>query len=142
MRQKTSGPLTVGELAQHTDCKVETVRYYEKIGLLPQPPRSPGGHRLYPFDSLKRLTFIRRSRELGFSIEQVRNLLHIIDEPHHTCGEVKALTLAQAHEIQQKINDLKRLQKALNDMASKCKGKSFNVNDCEIIDALYSGRGK
>ncbi|MCG8060561.1 MAG: helix-turn-helix domain-containing protein [Candidatus Thiodiazotropha endolucinida] len=118
-------------------CKVETVRYYEKIGLMPEPPRTEGGHRLYSLDLLKRLTFIRRSRELGFPIEQIRVLLRFVDEPGHTCDEVKGMATLQARAVQEKIDDLKRLQKALNDMAARCKGKGYALEDCPIIDALF-----
>lgn len=131
---------SVGELATAGGCKVETVRYYEKVGLMPEPPRTEGGHRLYSLDLLKRLTFIRRSRELGFPIEQIRGLLRFVDEPGHTCGEVKGMAMLQARAVQEKINDLKRLQKALNAMAARCKGKDYALKDCPIIDALYDGR--
>ena len=128
---------SVGELAAAGGCKVETVRYYEKIGLMPEPPRTAGGHRIYSLNLLKRLTFIRRSRELGFPIEQIRELLRFVDEPGHTCGEVKGMAILQARAVQEKIDDLKRLEKALNDMAARCKGKNYALEDCPIIDALF-----
>lgn len=128
---------SVGELATASGCKVETVRYYEKIGLMPEPPRTTGGHRLYSLNLLKRLTFIRRSRELGFPIEQIRELLRFIDEPGHTCSEVNEMAMLHTRAVQEKIDDLKRLQKALNDMAARCKGKGYALEDCPIIDALF-----
>ena len=127
----------VGDLATACGCKVETVRYYEKTGLMPNPPRTEGGHRIYSLEHMKRLVFIRRSRELGFTIEQVSELLCFVDEPGHSCGEVKAMAMLQARGVQEKINNLKRLQKALNDMAVRCKGKNYKVEDCPIIDALF-----
>lgn len=129
--------ITVGVLAAETDCNVETVRYYEKSGLMPEPSRSEGGHRLYTLDHIKRLTFIRKCRELGFSIEQVKNMLRFIDEPGHACSEVKLMTLQHAKEIQQKIEDLKRLEKALNSMAEQCAREEYTAEQCPIIDALY-----
>ncbi|RKZ79577.1 MAG: MerR family transcriptional regulator [Gammaproteobacteria bacterium] len=128
---------TIGQLAQRAKCKVETVHYYEKSGLMPEPPRTEGGHRLYALADVKRLNFIRRSRELGFSIKQINDLLKFIDEPNHYCGEVKAMAMIQAREVQQKIDDLKRLQVALNEMIIQCTGEGFSINDCPIIDALY-----
>jgi len=128
---------TIGELAGQTGCKVETVHYYEKTGLMPEPPRTEGGHRIYTLSHLKRLNFIRRSRELGFSIAQIKDLLKFIDEPDHYCGEVKAMAMVQAREVQKKIDDLKRLQTGLNKMVSQCKGKNLSIDDCPIIDALY-----
>ena len=128
---------SIGQLAERSNCKVETVHYYEKTGLMPEPPRTEGGHRIYSFPHLKRLNFIRRSRELGFSIEKIRDLLKFIDEPDHYCGEIKAMAMLQAREVQQKIDDLERLKIALNEMVGKCKGEGFTIDNCPIIDALY-----
>lgn len=130
--------ITVGILASETGCNVETVRYYEKSGLMPEPPRSGGGHRLYSFDHVKRLTFIRRCRELGFSIKQVKKLLALIDEPGHGCGEVKAQALAHVVEIQEKIEDLRRLEKVLQSMSEQCREDEFSAQNCPIIESLYN----
>jgi len=128
---------TIGQLAQQAKCKVETVHYYEKSGLMPEPPRTEGGHRIYALADIKRLNFIRRSRELGFSIVQIKNLLRFIDEPNHYCGEVKAMATLQAREVQRKIEDLQRLQVALNEMIIQCAGEGFSIDNCPIIEALY-----
>ena len=128
---------SVGDLATACGCKAETIRYYEKTRIMPKPPRTMGGHRVYSLDHLKRLVFIRRSRDLGFTIEQISKLLRFIDEPDHTCGEVKAMATLHARSVQEKINDLQRLQKALNDMSARCKGRNYKVEDCPIIDALF-----
>lgn len=130
---------TIGNLAAACGCLVETVRYYEKTGLMPDPPRTGGGHRVYSLDMKKRLVFIRRSRELGFTIEQVSELLSFVDEPDHTCDEVRGVAMLQAQSVQEKIDDLKRLQKALIEMAERCKGGRYMVEDCPIINALYAG---
>jgi len=129
---------SIGEIAQKARCKVETVHYYEKSGLMPKPPRTSGGHRIYQLKDIKRLHFIRRCRELGFSIAQIKELLKFIDEPNHYCGEVKTMTMIQVTEIQQKIKDLERLKKALNQMMGECKGADYSINECPIIDALYN----
>jgi len=128
---------SIGQLAQKANCKVETVHYYEKTGLMPEPPRTEGGHRSYDIRHVKRLNYIRRSRELGFSIEQIKELLKFIDEPDHYCGEIKAMAMLQAREVQQKINDLEKLKIALNDMVRQCKGNNLSIDNCPIIDALY-----
>ncbi len=130
-------PISIGQLASQVGCKVETIHYYEKSGLIPEPPRTEGGHRLYSLPDLKRLNFIRRSRELGFSILQVRELLKFIDEPDHYCGEVKAMAMLQVREVQHRIDDLERLKLALNSMVSQCKGSGYSVDNCPIIDALF-----
>lgn len=128
---------SIGQLARQVKCKVETVHYYEKSGLMPEPPRTEGGHRIYALSHIKRLNFIRRCRELGFSIKQIKELLRFIDEPDHYCGEVKAMAMLQAREVQQKIDDLNRLKFALNEMVGRCKGSGYSIDDCPIIDALY-----
>jgi len=132
-----STQFSIGQLAKRARCKVETVHYYEKSGLMPEPPRTEGGHRVYALSHIKRLNFIRRCRELGFSIKQITELLRFLDEPNHYCGEVKAMAMLQAREVQQKINDLQRLKIALNKMVSQCKGARYSIDACPIIDALY-----
>ena len=129
---------SIGQVAKQANCKVETVHYYEKSGLMPAPPRTEGGHRLYCLQQLKRLNFIRRCRDLGFGIQQIRELLKFIDEPDHYCGEVKAMAMQQGREVQKKIDDLEGLKKALNIMMRQCKGKDYSIDDCPIIEALYT----
>ncbi|VAW87176.1 Heavy metal resistance transcriptional regulator HmrR [hydrothermal vent metagenome] len=133
MNQENS--MGIGVLSEHTGCKVETIRYYERIGLLPDPPRSEGGHRIYGLEHLKRLTFIRRGRELGFTLDEVRTLLGLVDGGNYTCGEVRALTLKHQQKIQKKITDLKRLEKSLAEIAAQCEGGA--VPECPVIDALF-----
>ncbi len=128
-------PFTIGALSKGTGCHIETIRYYERIGLMPKPPRSPGGHRLYEDDHLRRLTFIRRSRELGFTLEEVRGLLRLVDGGSYTCAEVKALTLDHAAELRRKVADLRRMKRVLEAMAAECEGGE--VPECPIIDALF-----
>ena len=127
--------LTRGEVSKRIGCNIETVRYYERIGLLPPPPRSKGGHRIYNRDLLKRLNFICRSRELGFTLKQVRDLLRLVDGGSYTCAEVKALTLDHVVEVRRKVADLRRMARVLKEMAAQCEGGT--VPDCPIIDALY-----
>ncbi len=124
----------IGALSTRTGVNIETIRYYEREGLLPHPPRTAGGHRSYSEDHLKRLTFIRRSRELGFSIADIRGLLALVDGRSYTCGEVKALTLEHAESVRRKIFDLQRMEKMLVEIASGCEGGT--VPDCPIIDTL------
>lgn len=125
---------TIGELSKQTQVIVETIRYYEKIGLMPDPPRSSGGYRMYSDAHLQRLTFIRRSRELGFSQPEVRKLLTLVDEHNYTCGEIREMTEKQLRSVQSKIRDLQSLEQALGSMVSECKGGDIPV--CRIIDIL------
>ncbi len=131
-------PFTIGALSKGTGCHIETIRYYERIGLMPKPPRSPGGHRLYEDDHLRRLTFIRRGRELGFTLDEVRGLLRLVDGGSYTCAEVKALTLDHAAEVRRKVADLRKLERVLKEMAAECDGGE--VPECPIVDTLYQGR--
>lgn len=125
---------TIGTLSAETGCNIETIRYYERIRLLPKPPRSAGGHRLYGDDHVRRLTFIRRSRELGFTLKDVKSLLAFVDTGDYRCAEVKALTLEQLATVRRKIADLRRLERALKEMAIKCDGG--DVPGCPILEAL------
>ena len=130
-----SKPLTRGGLAARTGCNIETIRYYERAGLLPSPPRSAGGHRLYGEGLIRRLNFVRRSRDLGFTIEEIRELLRLVDGGTYTCGEVEQLARDHIREIRRKIADLRRLQRVLETMAARCSGDA--VPDCPIIEALF-----
>ena len=128
--------LTRGLLAARTGCNIETIRYYGRVGLLPPPPRSAGGHRLYGHDLVRRLNFVRRSRDLGFSIEEIRELLRLVDGGSYTCAQVERLARDHAREIRCKIADLRRLQRVFETMAAQCTGGA--VPDCPIIDALLA----
>ena len=125
--------LTIGALSGRSGVNIETIRYYERIGLLPAPPRSQGGHRLYDGDLLKRLVFIRRSRELGFTLDEIRSLLGLMGEGH-TCGEVQAVALAHLEAIRAKIADLQRMERTLAEAAAHCEGGG--TPECPILDAL------
>ncbi len=133
----TSTPITRGALARRSGCHIETVRYYEKIGLLPAPMRSDGGHRLYRAIDQRRLRFILRGRELGFSIAELRSLMSMADSDNYTCGEIHGITTDHLRGIRAKINDLKRLERTLSGIAEDCKGG--DVPDCPVIDALWAG---
>lgn len=128
----------IGELAKQSGVKVETVRYYEQSGLLPNPPRTEGGHRLYTDAHFKRLVFIRRCRELGFSMEEIRALLDLVDGRKYKCGEIQALTLEHAAAVRRKIEDLRQLERTLTRIAAECEGGA--VPECPIINALLDPR--
>jgi MerR family mercuric resistance operon transcriptional regulator len=116
--------------------KIETIRYYERIGVMPKPPRSAAGYRRYSGEHLKRLIFIRRGRELAFSLEVLHRLLRLMDGHAHTCAEGRTLVLEHLEDIRGKITDLKRLERAMADIAERCTGKA--VPDCALVDALLS----
>lgn len=135
-KSKSNTPLGRGAAAARADCNIETLRYYEQVGLLPAPPRSEGGHRLYGDTLVRRLLFIRRARALGFALDEIRELLRLVDGGSYTCAQIEQLALAQIGEIGRKIADLQKLEAVLRTMAAQCSGG--NVPDCPIIDALYA----
>jgi len=127
--------LTIGALSRRTGCNIETIRFYEKRGLVPVPPRTEGGHRVYGGEHLRRLGFIRRSRELGFALDEIRALLRLVDG-HHTCAEVQAVVLEHLASVRQKITDLQRLERTLSEVADRCTGDA--VPECPIVEALFA----
>lgn len=125
---------TIGDLGKATNTKVETIRYYERIGLLPEPPRSSGNYRHYGEAESGRLSFIRRARDLGFSLDQVRALLALSDDRHRDCSTVDQIAETHLHEVDRKIADLVALRKELKGVLESCRGGT--VADCRIIEAL------
>jgi len=125
----------IGELSAQTGVKIETIRYYERIGIMPVPGRTKGGNRQYDHDQLKRLFFIRRCRGLGFSLDEIRALLNMVDEHDFTCADVHDMTISHLASIKTKLADLKRLERVLKKMASEC--SAGDVPDCPIIDTLF-----
>lgn len=131
--------LTRGALAKKTGVNIETIRFYEKIGVMPDPVRSGSGYRLYGESDLKRLSFIRRCRELGFSLDDVRGLLGLVDGGDYTCAEVHDISIVHLSEVRQKIRDLEKMERTLKEMVSQC--DRGLVPECPIIDALYTSSG-
>lgn len=123
-----------GQLASRTGCHPETIRFYEKIGLLSDPPRSASGYRIYDENDVRRLCFILRARELGFGIEEIRDLLHLVDCKSQTCAEVQRRTEPHLADVRSKIVDLQRIEAILGTMISQCSGD--DVPECPILDAL------
>lgn len=128
--------LGIGALARATGAKVETIRYYERIGLMPEPGRTPGGNRQYSQTHLRRLAFIRRCRELGFPVAGIRALLSMVDDATLSCGAVHAIVTAQLAETRRRMADLARLEATLAAMAEDCDRGSRPA--CPVIDALFT----
>ena len=128
--------LSRGALASKTGVNSETIRYYEKLELMPDPARSAGGHRIYDQSHLKRLFFIRRSRELGFTLQEIRELLELVDGGDYTCAETRDRTTMHRADITTKITDLQKIRLTLESMASKCDGGL--VPSCQIVNELYA----
>jgi len=126
--------MAIGELARATGTKSETIRYYERIGLLPRPPRTTANYRSYGTAELARLSFIRRARALGFSIEQVSALLELADRRDRSCETVDALAREHLETIEAKIADLTALRRELADLVGQC--RQGTIAECRILDAL------
>ena len=129
-----SGSLSIGDLARAAGTKAETVRYYERIGLLPAPARTSGNYRAYARSHLERLSFIRRARDLGFSLDQVRALLRLADDRSQSCAEVDRIAKLHLTEVERKIADLASLGGELRQLIEKC--RHGTIAECRILDAL------
>lgn len=128
------GSLSIGALARATGTKVETVRYYERAGLLPAPARTEGNYRAYRRAHLDRLSFIRRARELGFSLDEVRELLRLSDRPDQPCEEVDRIARGHLAEVERKIAGLAALGDELRRLVGQC--RHGTIAECRVIEAL------
>jgi DNA-binding transcriptional MerR regulator len=132
-------PFQIGALSRATDIKVVTIRFYETAGLLPKPSRSAGNYRTYSQEHLDRLLFIRRCRELGFTLDQVRELLELADQPGRDCCEVDRIAVEHLGVIADRIASLQSLADELRRLSTQCQAGSV-IADCRIISALSSSR--
>jgi Cu(I)-responsive transcriptional regulator len=126
--------LTIGTLARKTGTKVQTIRYYEQIGLLPEPGRSAGGQRRYLPKDQDRLAFVRHARQLGFSLDAIRELLDLADNPHQSCAGADSIAQRQLKQVEQRLDRLKALQQELKRMIGECSGD--RVADCRVLEVL------
>jgi Cu(I)-responsive transcriptional regulator len=132
---KLNGRLSIGELSKASGVKVVTIRYYEQIKLMPSPLRTEGNYRAYKLDHLHRLQFIRRCRDLGFTLDQVRELLRLSLQAKRDCSGVDQITAKHLQDIERKIVDLKSLAAELRRINRQCPGNG-TIADCRILEAL------
>ena len=133
--------MTRGKLATETGCNIETIRYYEAIGLIPAPARTASGYRSYDEGHLRRLNFIQRAKSLGFSGEKIQGLLALTESgSEHTRADVKSLTEAHINEIAAKIRDLQKIKKRLGLISSHCDGSSRSADTCPILESLFDDK--
>lgn len=125
---------TIGHVARTANCKVQTIRYYEQIGLLPQAPRSEGNRRLYAQADIDRLAFIRHARELGFPLDSIRDLLSLSDNPDQPCDAADAIARRQLDQVNRRIERLNALKHELERMIRQCRGGK--ISDCRVIEVL------
>lgn len=131
--------LTIGKVAKLAAVGVETVRFYEREGLIGKPPRRESGYREYPADTVNRVRFIKRAKELGFSLKEIRELLALRLAPGATCGQVRQRAVAKIADIDEKVRTLQRMKRALEKLAAACNGQG-TVSECPILDALDEGK--
>ena len=131
MRGKALG---IGQLAKASGCKVQTIRYYEQIGLLPEPQRTAGNQRLYHQNDLERLQFIRHGRELGFSLDAIRELLRLAEHPRQPCEAADRIAREHLREVESRLSRLRALKTELERMVRECAG--VEVSQCRVIEVL------
>ena len=132
---RSPAALSIGELSRRTGVNIETIRYYERIGMLPAPPRTASGRRVYGPAETRSLTFIRRSRELGFTLDEIRALLALsADDGKNTCAEVRQLAASHLADVRAKIADLRAMAEVLSDAVRRC--DAGKLPGCPLIDAL------
>jgi MerR family mercuric resistance operon transcriptional regulator len=127
--------LTIGNLAKQADVNVQTVRYYERRRLLPQPKRTPSGYRIYSADAVQRLHFIKTAQELGFSLKEIQELLSLRLRPGITSAQIRKRAVAKVVDIERKIGTLQAMKKSLTQIISACSGCG-PVSECPILDSL------
>lgn len=131
--------LSIGDLAKATGTTVETIRWYERVGVLPAPARTTGNYRSYGAEHLERLSFVRRARDLGFSLDQVRDLLQLADDRNQPCDAVDLVAREHLEEVERKIADLEALRHELRDLIGQC--RHGTVAECRIVQALSPQSG-
>lgn len=129
--------LTIGKVAKRGEVNIETVRYYERQGLIPPPPRRESGYREYPEETVKRIRFIKRAQELGFSLKEVAELLALRVGPETTCGEIRKVAEAKITDIEGKMRTLQSMREVLTKLAAACSGRG-PTSECPILEALES----
>ncbi|MEW5806943.1 MAG: MerR family DNA-binding protein [Acidobacteriota bacterium] len=129
--------LLMGEVAKQAGVNRETIRYYERIGLLRTPLRTHSGYRLYPFDVVAQARFIKRAQELGFSLKEISELLSLRVDPDTNCSEVRRRAEVKIADIEEKMQALQRMKKALTKLVASCRGRG-PTSECPILEALNS----
>jgi DNA-binding transcriptional MerR regulator len=127
--------MSIGDLSKAAGVKVVTIRYYEQVGLMPDPPRTGGNYRTYSAEHVRRLQFIRRLRDLGFTLDEVRDLLRLSSEKNQPCDEVDRITHEHLATVEMKLRDLEKLASELRRLSRRCRGGG-RIAECRIIEAL------
>ena len=126
--------LSISQVAKEAGVNIETVRYYERLGLIPEQPRTDSGYRIFSTEVVQRIRFIKRSQDLGFTLAEIQELLALTESEGCTCGEVRQFTSQKLEEVESKIRDLENIKSVLQNLLSKC-GEG-TINTCPIIEKL------
>ncbi|MFT9494452.1 MerR family transcriptional regulator [Anaerosolibacter sp.] len=131
--------LTISQVAEGANVNIETVRYYEKLGLISKPPRTEAGYRQFPGEVIQRIKFIKRAQELGFTLSEVGKLLAVSDGGDFDCYDIQQFASKKLEEIEQKMRDLEKIKSILQSLSSKCPGQGSPVNKCPILEEFKEG---
>jgi MerR family mercuric resistance operon transcriptional regulator len=131
-------PLTIGKVARLAGVGVETIRFYEREGLIEEPPRRASGYRQYPEETVARIRFIKRAKELGFSLKEIKELLELRIDPETTCEDIRRRASAKISDIKEKIATLQKMKAALEKLTAACRGRG-PISECPILEALEDG---
>ena len=134
-RMRSEDALTIGQLAQHAGVGVETIRFYEREGLIAEPERRASGYRQYSRDAVRRVQFIRRAKDLGFTLKEIQEILELRVDPDCGCADVREQARAKIRDIEQKIESLEQMKAALERLAKKCRGKG-PTSECPLLEEL------
>jgi MerR family mercuric resistance operon transcriptional regulator len=129
--------LPIGALSKRTGCNIETIRYYERIGVLGRPARTEGGFRRYSLADMRRLAFVRRARDLGFTLDEIRALLRLADRHERSCAAVRDLAAEHLDDVRTKIADLRKMERILHGMVLQC--ADGTLPECPLIETLFDG---
>jgi MerR family mercuric resistance operon transcriptional regulator len=135
MKADEQSRLTIGELAKRAGVGVETIRFYEREGLIAEPKRRASGYRQYPADAVRRVRFIRNAKELGFTLREIQEILELRVNPSSTCGDVRTQARTKIADISQRIFELEKMKAALERVVARCRGKG-PTSECPILDEL------
>jgi MerR family mercuric resistance operon transcriptional regulator len=141
MKNEKMEKYTIGQLVKKANVNMETIRYYERRGLIPEPPRNESGYRQYSQDDVVRTRFVKSAQRLGFSLKEISELLSLRVEQDMTCGDVKARVEAKIEQIEDKISSLQKMKEALFGISQKCTGKG-PVSHCPILEELENPKFK
>jgi MerR family mercuric resistance operon transcriptional regulator len=133
--------LQIGEISKRSQVNKDTIRYYERLGLIPEPTRTESGYRIYSDDMVERLCFIKRMQELGFTLKEIDKLLGVKDKDEAKCSNITEFSAEKLKEVQEKIRDLQRVERMLLDLQTCCSSPNeTGIHECQIIETTLNGK--